>query len=81
MNCIRITYRLYIFNQYVISLQVQDFKKLSLDNYKNIYCSYISRDKINMYCSIMNMFHIYENAIQVVSIFESSENLFLFFDD
>ena len=53
MNYIRITYRLYIFNQYVISLQVQDFKQLSLDNYMNIYCSYISHDKINMYCTVV----------------------------
>ena len=67
MNC--------ILNQYLISLQVQDFKQLSLDNYMNIYCSYISHDKINMYYSIMNMFHIYENMI---SIFESYENLFIF---
>ena len=39
MNYIRITYRLYIFNQY--DNIVTRFKKLSLD--------YISRDKINMY--------------------------------
>ena len=75
MNCIRITYRLYIFNQYVISLQIQDFNKLNLDNCMNIYCIYISHDKINIYCSVMNMFHIYENMI---SMFESSENLFIF---
>ena len=63
-------YRLYIFNQ--TCNIVKGLKNISL--YIWIY-DYISCDKTNMYCRTMSMFHIYENLI---SKFESSENLFIF---